>query len=87
MKLIDDEIAQLDRLVQNETAYTFDVDLIRDLALNMTMTKAPVLERGSNKIKFNFDGTFNKMQTAGYRDASTQLPDHDYFPDISNTHH
>ena len=62
--MVDDEIAKLNDLVLHEQAYTFDITLLKDLALNLTMTRSPVLKQVSNLIKFNFDGTFNQMKNS-----------------------
>ena len=88
VKVIDQQIGKINDMVEKEQAYTFDIDLIQDLALNLTMTKAPIIKSGSNDMKFNFDGTFNKFQKViAESQSNQQLPDHDYFPELNSWHH
>lgn len=74
---IDKEIQILNQKVANETAYTFDLDVLgKNYPLNMTMTKAPEVD--GEIIRLNFDGLFNQPENyAGYK-----MDSHGYFPQI-----
>jgi len=60
-KLIDTEINAINKMVHEQTEYTWDFGLLsKNYPLNMTMTQAPTIVKDSNLIKLNFDGTFHK---------------------------
>jgi hypothetical protein len=60
-KLIDTQINSINKMVHEQTEYTWDFGLLsKNYPLNMTMTKAPEIAKDSHLIKLNFDGTFHK---------------------------
>jgi len=79
--LIDTQINAINDMVNKQTEYTWDLNLVdKRYPLNMTMTKSPDLAKDSHLIKLNFDGTFHKQ--GGHLVPYT----HDYFPDMTGTH-
>jgi len=49
-------------MVANEGPYTFDVPLL-GAGFNLTMTTAPEMPVGSNRIKLNIDGLFTEPKS------------------------
>jgi hypothetical protein len=75
--LIDNEIQILNKKVTDETAQSFEVNLLgKSYPLNMTMTKAPEVD--GDIVKINFDGLFD--EPANYHGFA--MDSHDYFPDV-----
>lgn len=57
-KKVDGIVENLNAMVANEKPYDFDVP-IEGLNLNLTMTTAPEIKKGSNLIEVFFDGLFD----------------------------
>lgn len=64
-ELIDKEINVINSLVAQESAYTWDFNILSsNYPLNMSQTTAPIFLKDSGLMKFNFDGQFHKPPTA-----------------------
>ena len=86
---VNAELKKINEMVMNEQPYTFDITSdANDIAMNMTMTKAPSLAPGSREIMLNFDGTFHQMKNATNVPSTVAYPmvDHDFFPNLVNSH-
>lgn len=58
--LVDSEVDKINKMVANEGNYTFVVPLLgKQFPLNLTMTTAPKIEKGSNLIQVFLDGLFD----------------------------
>ena len=78
-KKFDGIVEKLNAMVANEKPYDFDVP-VEGLSLNLTMTTAPELKKGSNLIEVFFDGLFDMPEGTpnrfrkDYKDDITSYP-------------
>ena len=78
-KKFDGIVDKLNAMIANEKPYDFDVP-VEGLNLNLTMTTAPALKKGSNLIEVFFDGLFDMPEgtanrfRSDYKDDITSYP-------------
>jgi hypothetical protein len=71
-KYVDGVVGKLNAMVANEAPYDFEVP-VEGLNLNLTMTTAPQMTKGSDLIEIFFDGLFDmpKGSAFNFREAYT----------------
>lgn len=64
-QMVHQKVDKLNKLVASESKFTFDFELVKGVALNLTMTKAPSILAQKQELVLNFDGRFNPVDQQG----------------------
>jgi len=85
--IVDAEVDKINKMVANEGNYTFVVDALgKQFPLNLTMTTAPELEKGSNLIQLFMDGLFDIPEGQEVLSKYKVEVNHEYPPRFAHSH-
>jgi len=85
--IVDTEVDKLNKMVANEGPYTFVVPALgKQFPLNLTMSTAPKLEKGSNLIQLFMDGLFDIPEGQEVHSNYMVEVNHEYPPRFAHSH-
>lgn len=85
--VVDAEVEKINKMVANEGPYTFVVPALgKQFPLNLTMSTAPKLEKGSNLIQVFMDGLFDIPEGQEVHSKYKVEVNHEYPPRFAHSH-
>jgi hypothetical protein len=85
--VVDAEVEKINKMVANEGPYTFVVPALgKQFPLNLTMSTAPKLEKGSNLIQVLMDGLFDIPEGQEVHSKYKVEVNHEYPPRFAHSH-